>query len=444
MRLLLRKLRCGDFELLVAASSIIRPGVSNSGMMRMFVERHLGRQRVRYAHPALQPILGATYGVMVYQEDVIKVAHAVAGMSLGEADKLRRCMSKKRHWERMETYRERFFAGARSRGVPEPAVCEIWRQIESFGGYAFCKAHSASYAQLSFQSAYLKAHHPAEFMAAVLSNQGGFYAPAVYLEEARRLGLAILPPDVNASAWRCAGACGEVRLGLLFVKGLAQEHADALAAARASGGSFVSLGDLLARTPLTTEEAEALIACGACDGLGNNRARLMWALHLLARRAASSRRGSRAPELPLGVEAALPEVAGPDPDEALAEEFSRLELSPRAHPLMLHRAKLSALAGSTVAACDLERYAGRRVRLYGWLVTWRRTRVHKTGEMMKFVTLEDFTATFEVTLFPKVYREQGRKFGGQGPYWVEGVVENDRGGVTVIAQRIENLGGPAV
>jgi DNA-directed DNA polymerase III PolC len=438
MRLLLRKLDCGDFELLVAASSIIRPGVSNSGMMRMFIERHLGRQKVRYAHPSLKPILEGTYGVMVYQEDVIKVAHAVAGMSFGEADKLRRCMSKKRHWEKMETYRERFFAGARARGVPEPAVKEIWRQVESFGGYAFCKAHSASYAQLSFRSAYLKAHHPAEFMAAVLSNQGGFYAPAVYLEEARRLGLRLLPPDVNASDRRYRGAAGEVRVGLMAVKGLGEAHAAALAAARAADGPFRSVADLLERTPLTVEEGECLIACGACDGLGKNRAQLMWALRLA--RHGTRRAPVRQAELPLTAELDLPDVAGPDPDEALAAEFAGLELSPRAHPLFLHRARLTALAGDAVPARDLPRHAGRRVRAYGWLVTWRGTRVHKTGERMKFITLEDLTATFEVTLFPEAYRAHGHHLHGLGPYLVEGVVENDRGGVTLIAERIVNLG----
>lgn len=438
MRLLLRKLSSGDFELLVAASSIIRPGVSNSGMMRMFIERHLGRQKVRYAHPSLEPILKGTYGVMVYQEDVIKVAHAVAGMSLGEADRLRRCMSKKRHWEKMGTYRERFFSGARARGVPEPAVAEIWRQVESFGGYAFCKAHSASYAQLSFRSAYLKAHHPAEFMAAVLSNQGGFYAPAVYLEEARRLGLRLLPPDVNAGGWRYRGAARSVRVGLLAVKGLGETHAAALVAAREAGGPFRSVADLLDRTPLTAEEAEALIACGACDGLGENRARLMWALRLA--RSGRGRGGAAAPELPLGETAVLPDVSGPDPDSALAAEFSGMELSPRAHPLFLHRARLSALAGSAVPARDLPRYAGRRVSAYGWLVTWRGTRVQRTGERMKFVTLEDLTATFEVTLFPESYRAHGHELHGLGPYLVQGTVENDRGGVTLIAERIVNLG----
>jgi DNA-directed DNA polymerase III PolC len=437
MRLLLRKLRCGDFALLTAASSIIRPGVSNSGMMRMFVERHLGRQPVRFAHPTLRVLLAETYGVMVYQEDVIKVVHAVAGWSLGEADKLRRCMSKKRHWEKIETYRERFLADAQRRGLSGRAAAEIWRQIEAFGGYAFCKAHSASYAQLSFQSAYLKAHYPAAFMAAVLSNQGGFYGPAAYLEEARRLGLRLLAPDVNAGAWRYTAEGGDsLRVGLMAVKQLGAGHAHALQKAR----PFCSLRDLLARVPLTREETEALIDCGACDGLGPGRTRLHWEAAL----SRHWRRRSAGPDLLAAPELPLPALPEADADERLAAEFAQLGLSPAAHPLMQYRGLLSRLAGpGTVAAADLARHAGQRVRAYGWLVTWRGNRVHKTGELMKFMTLEDLTGTFEVTLFPRAYAEHGHKLFGLGPYWVEGIVEDDHGGVTLTAERLENLGKPA-
>ncbi len=438
MRLLLRKLQCDDFELLTAASSVIRPGVSNSGMMKMFVERRLGRQAVRYAHPRLRAILQDTYGVMVYQEDVIKVVHAIAGMSLGEADKLRRCMSKKRHWEKMETYQQRFLQGAQERGVPPPAGREIWRQIEAFGGYAFCKAHSASYAQLSFQSAYLKAHYPALFMAAVLSNQGGFYPPAAYLEEARRLGLGLHLPDINRSAWRYLAESNSVRVGFLAIKGLSQEHAEALVTGRESGGPFRSLRDLLQRTPLSREEAEALIAAGACDSLDPNRTRLMWEVALQQRARAAN---ARTLELGLETRTELPRLPDWDAEERLSQEFEQLSLSPRAHPLMLHRQKLSQLAApGTVAARDLAQHAGQRVRVFGWLVTWRRNRVHKTGEMMKFMTLEDLTDIFEVTIFPRAYREHGHKLIGHGPYVVEGIVENDRGGLTITAERVDNLG----
>jgi DNA polymerase III alpha subunit len=203
MRNLLQKLRVDDFETLVAASSIIRPGVSDSGMMAAYINRSLGREEVSYLCPQMEDALGPTHGVMIYQEDVLKVANAVAGMGLGEADALRRCMSKKRNWERMDKYRERFIHGAIERGVVKEVAREIWRQIESFGGYAFCKAHSASFAVVSYQTAYLKAHFPAEFLAAVMANRGGFYNTAAYIEEARRLGIAIMGPDVEFSDEQC-------------------------------------------------------------------------------------------------------------------------------------------------------------------------------------------------------------------------------------------------
>jgi DNA polymerase III alpha subunit len=197
---LLEQARCDDFEVLTALSSIIRPGVSNYGGKRAYLERHLGLQAVEVPHPLLEPVLRDTYGCLIYQEQVIQVVQAIAGMTLAEADGLRKCMSKKRHWSRMETYRERFMAGARRNGVTEPVAVEIYRQIDSFAGYAFCKAHSASFALESFESAYWKAHYPAEFMAAVLTNQGGYYTPMEYAEETRRLGVTLLPPCVVHSA----------------------------------------------------------------------------------------------------------------------------------------------------------------------------------------------------------------------------------------------------
>ena len=205
MRALLQKLQVDDFETLVAASSIIRPGVSDSGMMKAYIDRRLGREEPVYPLAAMREVLGDTFGVMVYQEDVIKVANRVAGLSLGQADGLRRCMSKKRDWEAFDKYKKMFIEGAVERGAPRAVAQEIWRQMESFGGYAFCKAHSASFAVISYRTAYLKAHYPAQFMAAVIANRGGFCSAAEYVEEARRMGLCILGPDVNESGKETEG-----------------------------------------------------------------------------------------------------------------------------------------------------------------------------------------------------------------------------------------------
>jgi len=283
MRQLLRRLDCTTFELTVAASSIIRPGVSESGMMQQFIERHMDHAKIQYLHPALEEVLYETYGVMIYQEDVLKVACHVGGMSLGEADLLRRAMSgKMRSKDAMDLLTQKFFASARARGIPEETIAEIWRQIASFAGYSFCKGHSAAFAVLSYQCAYLKAHHPAEFMAAVLNNGGGFYGAAAYVQEARRMGLRVLGPDVNESQAQYSGDTGGqwLRVGLAAVKNFPPERIEAILAARAER-LFEGLEDFLRRSRSSREEGSKLIRVGAFDFLRITRAQLLLDLDLL-------------------------------------------------------------------------------------------------------------------------------------------------------------------
>ena len=227
MMQLMKQAGCDDFEVLTALSSIIRPGVSNHGGKQSYLRRRLGLEPVPALHPAVADVLSDTFGCLIYQEQVIKLAVAVAGMSYAEADGLRRCMSfKNRGDERMSVYRDSFLGGAASRGVPPAVASEVFERIAAFAGYAFCKAHSASFAVESFESAWWKAHYPAEFMAAVISNGGGYYSHEEYLEEAKRLGLAILPPCVNESGVRHHGRGRVLRVGLGQVKGLASETAE--------------------------------------------------------------------------------------------------------------------------------------------------------------------------------------------------------------------------
>ena len=277
MRQLLQKLRVESFAGLTAASSIIRPGVAESGMMAEYIRRHHNPGQITYLHPKLKELLGKTYGVMVYQEDVLKVAHELGGMSLGEADLLRRAMNGKlRSPEAMKEVKGKFLHSCQHQGL-DPEVAErVWGQIESFAGYAFCKAHSASFAQLSFRVAWLKAHYPAQFMAAVLSNGGGFYPPGAYIQEAKRMGLRVLLPDVNRSEIAYTGRGNRLRIGLGAIKGLSQKAAKSLLEAR----PFSSLGDLIRRTTLGLAELEILIKCGALNGLGLTRPQLLWELLL--------------------------------------------------------------------------------------------------------------------------------------------------------------------
>ena len=442
MRNLLKKLRVETFEMLTAASSIIRPGVADSGMMKAFIDRHNGREAVRCPHPRMAELLRDTFGVMIYQEDVIKVAHEIAGMSLGEADSLRKCMSKKRNWEDIRTHRERFLSGATARGVRPEAAMEIWRQIESFAGYAFCKAHSASFAVVSCQTAYLKAHYPAEFMAAVLSNRGGFYDTAAYVEEARRMGLAILPPSVNASdeaftavSWPGggSGAANAIRVGLGQFKGLGRLALSSILDARRRGGPYSSLDNFLSRVVIGESETEALILAGAFDGLGRTRPELLWLLKRLARRRerdATCLPGFSTPSDGIPI----PSLPDYTLREKLLAELACLDIAVSDHLLSLYDINTQ----GRVPAKALARLAGRVVTLTGWLVHAKRTRTAK-NEFMKFLMLEDATAAFEVTLFPRVYSRFGPLLYDRGPYTVTGRVEREGGSFTVTAHRLSRV-----
>ncbi|MBN1916450.1 MAG: DNA polymerase III subunit alpha [Verrucomicrobia bacterium] len=276
MRGLLKKLHVDGIDILTAASSLVRPGPSDAGMTKQFVDRYNGREKVRYLHPRLRPLLRETLGVMVYQEDVIRVVHELGGIGFGDAEMLRKSMSKKRGIEAVASYEQQFVRGAIERGIAEQIAEKIWAQIASFAGYAFCKAHSASYAQESYQATYLKAHYPAAHMAAVLTNGGGFYHPEVYVNEARRMGLRVLPPDVNESLVQWTGWDDWVRAGLADVRGLTASAAEAIIAGRADA-PYRSAEDLFSRVSITQSEVESLIRAGAFDSFGLTRPQLLWA-----------------------------------------------------------------------------------------------------------------------------------------------------------------------
>jgi len=454
---LLAQARCDDFEVLTALSSIIRPGVSNYGGKRQYLERHLGLQEPTVLHPSLEPVLRDTHGCLIYQEQVIQVAQVIAGMTLTEADGLRKCMSKKRHWERMETYRERFFAGARRNGVPEEVAAEIYRQIDSFAGYAFCKAHSASFALESFASAYWKAHHPAEFMAAVLTNQGGYYTPMEYAEEARRLGLRLLPPCVNESRKEFWGERSEVRVGLMQVRGLSEETIAAILAARHAGGPCPDLGDFLRRVRPTRAEAAALARCGAMSVFGASRPRLLWELELRAAAAAgvhatgtaaaSSPAGGGDLHLDAGPEtvgqlvAQLPELPDYDLHDRLRAEIEILEMTLEAHPFALFAEALERVRRlrPVVPSDELRRREGEEVYLLGWKVTAKRTTT-VDDEPMCFVTFCDERGRFEASFFPEVYARSALELvRGMGPFLLKGRVETSFGVAELVASHIKLL-----
>jgi len=439
MRSLLRRLECDTFEMLTAASSIIRPGVAESGMMQEFIERHKNPSRRKYIVKEMEKYLSETYGVMVYQEDVIKIAHHVAGLSMEEADLLRRAMSgKMRSRDAMQKLKKRFFQACNARGLTPKTSGELWRQIESFAGYAFCKAHSASFAILSFQVAYLKAHYPAEFMAAVLSNGGGYYSASVYINEAKRMGLKILLPSINHSLYHYSGANGSIRIGLMAVGNLAQKSAFRIIEERKRNGKFVSLGNFLLRTGLRYKETATLIRCGAMDCFGKTRPALLRLLDVYFHY--SNFFNSNQTDLFAGAEAFALEreiqtTRQYSIEEICSAEYEILGYMVSRHPLEFFTTLPE--NNEIIKSVELEKYRGKKVKILGWFMASKRIKTSK-GKIMKFLSLEDLHGTFEVVLFPETYAKFAEKTLSMGPYLVEGKVEL-KNGRNIIAEHISIL-----
>jgi len=434
MRGLLKKLGCESFELLTAASSVIRPGVAESGMMGQFVRRHRGEEPVEYLYPKMEALLKETYGVMIYQEDVIKVAHHIAGLSLGEADLLRRAMSgKERSPLQMKALEQKFLRGCLHNGVPSHTAQEIWRQVESFAGYAFCKAHSASFAVLSFKVAYLKANYPAEFIAAVLANGGGFYGPAAYLEEAKRMGIKILLPDINLSRTDYQGRGQEIRLGFQAILNLHTDTMENIVKERESG-FYTSLSNFLKRTKTGHKETALLIKSGAFDFLGDTRPRLLLKLEALKGRIERLHSGF------LDMEESLIEIP-PARDYNDYERFE-MECDIFGFPVTRHPLEFVPAEEKTgiIPAAEIENYQGKYVKMLGWEISHKRIKTHKTNEYMKFLSLEDLTGAFEVTLFPKTYKKYATQTMPRGPYLVKGKIEDDSGVLSLVGEEVVCLG----
>lgn len=433
MRQLQKKTGRGDFEHLVIHSSIIRPAAND--FIREYVRRlHGGTWKP--LHPLLEEVLAETYGIMVYQEDVSRTAVALAGFSHAEADRLRKIMSKKDRDFRLADFRECFFRGARSKGMAEPTIAAVWDMMMSFSGYSFCKPHSASYARVSFQAAYLKTHFPAEFMAAVIGNQGGFYSPFAYVSEARRLGLTVLPPDVNESDIRWRGAGNAMRVGWLSVKGFSAASRDRLMAARRKR-PFDTVIDFLERVRPDEDEVRALIRCGALDRFHPeaHRPALMW--QAAAWRTRERRRG-RTGSLFGAVPETPPELPAESRLERLRREFAVLGFLCECHPMTLFADRLKTVAH--VKAADLNRHIGRGVTVAGWLITGKTVRT-KHGDPMEFLTFEDETGLVEATFFPDAYHRFRHLLDTRRPYLISGKVESDYGAVSLTAERVAPLAG---
>ena len=428
MRSLLRKLRCSDYRTLVAASSIIRPGVARSGMMREYIRRFHHPEDVTYPHPLLKELLGETYGVMIYQEDVLKVCHHFVGLDLADADVLRRMMGHKMRDRRaFEAVTQRYFEGCRAKGYPEALAQELWRQIESFSGYSFSKAHSASYAVESYQSLYLKSHYPLEFQVAVINNFGGFYPTWFYLNEARRMGATLHLPCVNHSEYLTSLDGTTLYLGFVHLQGLEQGFAERLLAERAARGPFADLDDFVARVPFQLEQLVLLIRGGAFAFTGCSKASLLWQAHL--------HKGQGRMEQPetLFRMASRP-VALPDfEQDALRDAYDELELYGFPVTLTWFDLLQTRFRGELMAR-QLLPSVGRCFRMLGKLVTVKYVRTCK-GERMALGTFVDAVGeTFDTVHFPQVLHDY--PFQGDGVYLLLGLVTEEFGQATLEVQKM--------
>ena len=439
MTALVRELRPEGFEDLIPTVALYRPGPLGSGMVEDFIAGKHGRKVAQYLHPKLEPILKETFGVILYQEQVMQIVQTLAGFTLGQADILRRAMSKKKA-EILLAQKENFLRGCESNGVDKSLAEKIFELLTHFADYGFNKSHSAAYGLLAWQTAYLKAHYPAEYMAAMMSGTPDAEKVAGYIELSRRMGIKVLPPDINFSEGHFMVESGAIRFGLSAIKTVGDNSVINILNERAFG-KFKSLTEFCGRLDIKKvprRSLEKLIKCGAFDSLDKRRTALLAALDSVLE-AGIKRQQERAggainlfdnDELH-ATNAALPNVKERSPQEILAWEKETLGFYISGHPLENFREKLSALKSSK----DLEKFSGKRVKV-GGVITNLRQVMTKKGESMAFLTLEDFDGEIDVTIFPKNFYENFNAAQVDEIVVVEGRVDTARDAIQIFADKV--------
>lgn len=418
MRQLMWKLKCDNYLTLVAASSIIRPGVASSGMMKTYIERHHNPHNIVHLHPKMAELLSDTYGVMIYQEDVIKVAHEFAKMTLGEADILRRAMSGK-YRSRIEFQKiiDKWFTNCKALGYSDAIAQEVWRQIESFAGYSFSKAHSASYAVESYQSLYLKTYYPLEFITAVINNFGGFYRTEFYIHEARRSGAIIEVQDINESEYFTKIQDKTIWLGWVHIKSLEIKVAERIVKERQLNGKFLSFSNFAHRVQLGLEQLIILVRIGAFRCFGTPKKELLWESYLLMR---NNIKPSSYKESLFGyveTRLQLPPLSY-DPLEDVYDEIELLDF-PIGSPFNLSAEEII----NPVTSDNLYEKLGKTISIYGYLITWKSIRA-KNGKIMGFGYFYDISGKFFDTVhFPESFEKYPLR--GNGIYYLSGKVIED-------------------
>lgn len=431
MRMLLKKLSVDNYLGLVAASSIIRPGVAKSGMMREYILRHKNPERRKQAHPVMWNLMADTYGVMVYQEDVIKVAHHFAGLTLGEADVLRRGMSGKyRSREEFLKVKRKFVSNCREKGYTDQLTMEVWRQIESFAGYAFAKGHSASYAIESYQSLYLKTYFPLEYMVAVLNNGGGFYRPELYVHEARIHGAKVHAPCINKSDYKTIISGTDIYLGFQHLKGIDTSVILRILQDRHNNGDFLNFVDFLDRIIIGIEPLDILIRANTFRFTNKDKRTLLWNGHYYLNK-------SKSPTLQAALFKSKAHIYKlPTFEVTLLENaFDEIELFGfcLCNPFLLLKDPVK----NKITAKDLATYTNKTITIYGYLVTVKNTRT-SDGKRMYFGTfLDQSGAWLDTVHFPPVAAKY--PFRGKGVYAVRGKVVEEFGFLTIEAAALYRL-----
>ncbi len=440
MRDVLRRYQPNTIEDLTALNALYRPGPIQGGMIDYFIDRKHGRKKIEYELPELEEILRETFGVIVYQEHVMQIAHRLAGYSLGEADLLRRAMGKKKP-EEMAKQRERFVEGAVQRGYPPKKIEKIFDLLAKFAEYGFPKAHSAAYALLAYQTAYLKTHYPVEFMAALLTSVTGSTDDVVkYINECREMGLAVEPPDINVSDANFTPHGQAIRFGLAAVKNVGHNAIESIVAARKEIGSFKSIYEFCEKVDLrllNKRVLESLIKSGAMDSLGR-RAQLMAVLDKAMDHAQKSQRDAESGQHGLfGVfqqeeqpqEDRLPDTPDWDEHTRLANEKEILGFFITGHPLDKYREKLEDLrALSTAELAAMKSSTGKDENLCtAGIITNLRVLKSKKGDFYAQAALEDLAGSIEMLVFPEAYRKLQDKVKMEVPVLIRGGVRIEEG-----------------
>ncbi len=448
MKDLLTKMKPGSFEDLIALVALYRPGPLGTGMVTDFINRKHGRQEIVYDVPELKDILSETYGVIVYQEQVMQIASSLAGYSMGEADNLRRAMGKKLP-EEMEKQRDRFLEGAKIKKIPDRKAGPIFDNLAYFAGYGFNKSHSAAYALIAYQTAYLKAHYPAEFMAALLTSEmDNSDKVTQHIGVCKEMGLDLLAPDINLSSIPFTVEDVGIRFGLGAVKNVGNAALEEILARRKEGKEFTSVDDLCSSVDLrkvNRRVVESLIKSGAFDAFAGHRAQQLASLDHAIERGQKAQRDRDSGQVSLfgggamssGVEDSLPEVEPWPEHQRLGFERESLGFYITGHPLEKFRKELELYV--TVDLGHLSELSeGQEVKVVGMKQTMREIST-KRGDRMAFLTLEDLAGSAEVIVFSDPFAEAGPILGSEGPFIVQGTVDANGDKPKIKAVKVELL-----